>query len=132
LIVTNAVHTFEVGVKGAPWPPARVNHRTPGKAKSEYLREVRESWPDIGYTDLTVRKMRDNAFSSQEFIRVATYRGLPDARCGQRVKAGESRGTIVGYNSSANFNILFDDDDPKWPGLILNVHPHGIVFEQEG
>lgn len=129
---SSTVHTFEVGVKNAPWPPTQINHRTAGKAKSEYLRDVRESWPDITYLDLTVRKVSSSAFSSQQFLRVAHYRGLPDARCGQRVIVGKGRGVIVGYNSSANFDVLFDDDSPEYAGLTLNVHPHGIEFEEAG
>lgn len=126
----NEVYAFEVNVKDRPWQSV-INARNAGKAKYLYLLDVRESWPDITFADLTCRKLHPHAVSSEQFIRTAIYRGHPDARCGQRVKVGASRGVIVGSNSSANFNVLFDEDDPKYPGLTLNVHPHGITFEVE-
>lgn len=126
----NEVHAFEVGVRGAPWPPTVINHRTAGKAKSAYLLDVLDAGWDVKFIDLTVRKLRPNAMSSREFVQVAQYRGLPDARCGQRVKVGNSFGVIVGYNASANFDVLFDDDDPQYPGLTLNVHPNSCEFEK--
>jgi hypothetical protein len=33
---------------------------------------------------------------------------------------------IVGHNSSANFDVLFDDDSPRYAGNTLNVHPSEI------
>lgn len=62
-------------------------------------------------------------------MEMARRRGVPDARCGQRVLVGKSRGVIIGHNSSLNFDVLFDDDDPKFAGLTLNVHPADCQFE---
>lgn len=65
-----------------------------------------------------------------DFIRVATSRGLSDARCGQGVEMvgerGELRatGVIVGHNDSANFDVLFSDG--PYAGQVLNVHPHYV------
>jgi hypothetical protein len=54
---------------------------------------------------------------------------MPEVECGQRVRVGISRGVIVGHNESANFNVLFDDDDPRYPGLTLNVHPCDVDLD---
>lgn len=55
---------------------------------------------------------------------------MPEVRCGQRVKCGESYGFIVGHNSSANFDVLFDDDS-RYPGQRLNVHPQELQIVAE-
>ena len=87
-----------------------VNARSAGKAKSQYLRKV------------------GAARTSESFMRNAAYRGMPYVECGNRVLVGNARGVIVGHNSSANFDVLFDDDSPKYPGLTLNVHPSEVTL----
>jgi hypothetical protein len=124
----STVFAFEVTVKGRDWQRT-VNARSAGKAKLEYYREVRESWPDISFTALRCRKIGATE-SSQQFVRNAEYRGLPLARCGDRVKVGEERGTIVGHDASANFRVLFDDDS-KYQGNTLSVHPDGMEIETQ-
>jgi hypothetical protein len=117
----NQVFAFKCSVAGTNWSQL-VNHRTAGKAKADYWRDVRESWPDIPYTAIRARKI-GRPETTEAFIGNAIYRGLPDVRCGQRVRVGNSEGVIVGHNASANFDVLFDDDAPKYAGLVLNVHP---------
>lgn len=51
--------------------------------------------------------------------RVVEYRGLPKLRKGQRCEVNGKQGKVVGGNSSANLNVLFDGD--KRP---LNCHPN--------
>lgn len=80
------------------------------------------------FTTATACRKIGNPVSSEQFLRNAKYRGMPDLRCGHRVKVGPGIGTIVGHNSSANFNVLFDTDSPKYAGLKLNVHPSEIVL----
>ncbi len=121
----NEVFAFEVSVAGTPWTQL-VNARTAGQAKAEYWRDVNECW-DVPFTAIRARKI-GRPETTEDFIRTATYRGLPEVRCGQRVQVGEARGVIVGNNSSANFDVLFDEDSPEYAGMKLNVHPHGIVF----
>lgn len=123
----NAVFAFEVSVVGTNWT-AVINARTRGQAKREYHLQVTDAWPDIPYTAVRCRKLGASR-SSDEFIRNAEYRGLPGARCGQRVRVGKGRGVIVGHNSSANFDVLFDSDSPTYPGQRLNVHPAACVME---
>jgi hypothetical protein len=120
------IFAFKCSVAGTDWDQI-VNHTTNGKAKSEYHRQVSDVWPDVKFTDIRAYKLGP-AHTSERFVDNANYRGMPDVKCGQRVRVGESRGYIVGHNSSANFNVLFDEDDKRWPGTTLNVHPTEIVL----
>lgn len=104
-----------------------INARSAGKAKYEYLLDLRDVLPDLKITDIRCRSL-GHPHSSKDFLRCATYRGLPNARCGDRVRVGDNTGTIVGHNSSANFDVLFDDG--QWAGETLNVHPSEIVFQE--
>jgi hypothetical protein len=121
----NEVFSFEVSVTGTNWTKL-INARSAGKAKADYWRDVLECW-DVPFTAMRVRKI-GRPESTEQFIRNAAYRGLPDVRCGDRVRVGTSLGTIVGHNSSANFDVLFDDDAPRFAGLRLNVHPSDCVI----
>lgn len=115
------VFAFECTVKGTDWT-STVNHFTRSKARYDYLLGVRESYPDITFADILVRKVgapRPNA----SFARTAAMRGMPELQCGQRVMCGDARGTIVGSNDSCNFDVLFDPDCSEFPGMTLNVHP---------
>lgn len=125
---TNQVLAFEVSVAGTDWSKI-INARTAGKAKYEYWRSVTESWPDVPITAMRARKYNGGRpYTSLEFERNAKYRQMPDVKCGQRVKVGDSFGVIVGHNSSANFDVLFDDDATRHGGQRLNVHPQEIVL----
>ena len=126
----SACFAFEVWVKTRPEFRRTINARSAGKAKSDYLCDLNESWPDYKFTDLAVRRL-GLPRTSEGFTRNAAYRGVPDVRCGQRVIVGKGRGTIVGHNCSANFDVLFDDDSPDYPGLTLNVHPSSVEYERE-
>ena len=118
---------FEVSVKGTNWTKI-VNARTAGQAKRDYHLDVRESWPDVPYTAMRCRKV-GAPHTSEQFKLNAQYRGMPGVRCGQRVKVGDARGVIVGHNDSANFDVLFDDDSPKYAGMRLNCHPDGVELD---
>jgi hypothetical protein len=121
--VSNEVFAFEVSVKGREWSRI-VNARSPGKAKVEYFRDVCESWPEIPFTAIRCRKV-GAPISSAQFLNNARYRGLPNIRCGDRVKVGKEQGAIVGHDASANFLVLFDEDS-KYAGNTLSVHPEGM------
>jgi hypothetical protein len=123
------VFAFEVNVAGREWAET-VNARTSGQAKSEYFQGVRESWPGIPFTALRCRKI-GRPHTSKRFEACASYRGLAGLQCGQRVVVGGARGVIVGHNSSANFDVLFDSDSPKYAGLRLNVHPDSMEMQNE-
>jgi len=122
---TSDVFAFETTIAGeGDGFPRIINARTAGKAKAERWRDLREVG-DFPFTCLRVRKI-GTAYTSPEFARNAHYRGMPAVRCGQRVKVEHCPGTIVGHNSSANFDVLFDDDAPQYAGLTLNVHPGSV------
>ena len=119
------IFAFELSVKGTNWKKI-INHETAGKAKYSYWLDVRESWPDIPFTDIRCRKI-GNPYTSDGFVRNAIYRGRPEIKCGQRVVIEGNAGVIIGYNSSANFDILFDEG--PFDGLILNCHPDSCQLE---
>lgn len=123
----SALFAWEVSVKGTDWTKT-VNARTAGQAKRDYHLDVRDAWPDVPYTVMRCRKI-GAPHTSERFKHNARYRGMPDVQCGQRVKVGEARGVIVGHNDSANFDVLFDDDSPKYAGLKLNCHPSGVELD---
>lgn len=100
-----------------------VNATTRSKARYKYWLDIREPRPDVSIMDIKVRKVGP-AHSSAQFIHNAKYRGMPDVRCGQRVRTNGCEGVIVGHNSSANFDVLFQSG--KFAGATLNVHPSEI------
>lgn len=120
----NECYAFECWLKDEPTWTKVINARSRGKAKVQYFRDVSDSW-EIDYRDIRSRKM-GNPVTSERFIHNAKYRGMPDVRCGQKVEVLGNKGFIVGHNSSANFDVLFDDDAPHYAGLTLNVHPNDI------
>lgn len=124
------VSAYEVSVVGTNWQKV-INARNAGKAKYQYWLDVRDVWPDVPITAMRVRSLGPPQ-TSIEFEHNAKYRGMPDIRCGQRVKVGSATGVIVSHNSSANFDVLFDDDSPKYAGERLNVHPQEIKVIKEG
>ena len=124
--MSNTVFAFECRVVGHDWTEI-VNSTTHNKAKAHYWHEVRDAL-DVPYTDIRARKIGP-AHTSDAFVHNAKYRGMPNIRCGQRVMVGSGRGTIVGHNCSANFDVLFDEDSPEHAGLTLNVHPSGIALK---
>lgn len=118
------VYAFEVTVRGKPEWGQTINTTSPGKARYAYLLDIWDSWPDVTFADLKVRKV-GLPVTPESFTRTAAYRGLPHVRCGDRVDVGGHLGTIVGSNPSANFDVLFDDDaSDDYAGQTLNCHPH--------
>lgn len=94
--------------------------RSSGQAKAQYLR-----WLDmdgVKYIDLRVSVV-ECCLSSERFLETAKYRNVPFARVGMRVRVGDQSGVIIGHNSSANFDVLFDADS-KYPDQRLNCHPN--------
>lgn len=121
------VFAWECNVRGKNWPRT-INHRTASKARYEYLIDLRDSWPDVTFADISVRKIGP-AQTSKDHERTMEYRGRPDLYAGRRVEVrsgGEcALGVIVGVNGSANFDVLFDEDT-YFKGGIGNVHPSEI------
>ena len=111
---------YLVSVKGTDWTMV-INASSPGKAKHECHRSVLEAWPDVPFTAMRARRM-DGHHTSPAFRANAAYRGLPNLRCGDRVKVGESCGTVVDHDASANIVVLFDKGS-RYGEIRLSVHP---------
>lgn len=125
-LTSKEVFSFACRTSWAPeWGETIYNRASAGQAKVDHFRHVRDAWPDTKFTDIRARKI-GAPHSSERFIANARYRGMPDVRCGQRVKVGDSLGVIVGHNSSANFDVLFDSG--RYAGMTLNVHPSEVVL----
>lgn len=103
-----------------------INAETASKARYSYWRDVSEPWPDIPYTAIRSRKVGAPQ-SNDMFLHVAELRGLPNVRCGDRVKAGDSEGVIVGCGGGANFDVLFDSGE--YAGRQYIIHPANLTFQ---
>src|SRR5690554_2548908 len=98
---------FECFPKQRPEWAKTINAATASKARYQYWLDVSDPWPDIKLIDIRSRKI-GKPHSSDDFKRNAAYRGLPDVRCGDRVRVGDSEGVIVDHDASANFVVEFD------------------------
>ncbi len=95
-----------------------INELSSGRAKSEFMRHL--DMDTIPFTDVRVRTL-GQPVTTEGINRVAKYRGVPFVKAGMRCQVGESGGSIVGHNASANFDVLFEDGPYK--GQTLNCHP---------
>jgi hypothetical protein len=95
-----------------------INALSPGHAKSIFLYDL--DLDGVAYTDLRCLSLGD-VFTSDDFKRVAKYRDIPFAYCGMRVEVDGKPGVIIGHNSSANLDVLFEDK------TISNCHPNWKV-----
>ena len=119
---------------------------TAGKAKADYWRDIQDPYPDIKYTDITcrclgflyvpnvvsrgskIRRTQAAEEAYQKLKRTAHDRGVSFAEIGMRVEMDGRAGVIIGSNSSANFDILFED------GYVGNCHPNWKMtyFAEDG
>lgn len=120
------LRSFNCSIDGEDW--STINALTAGMAKSIFYRELDM---DIPYTCIKVR-LNGYPYTSEDFIRNAKYRKIDFAYCGMAVKVGDFNGVIVGFNSSANLNVLAIDGSYK--GQVLNCHPHSeiVYFDKKG
>jgi hypothetical protein len=117
---TMTLRTYEVNVKGQNWAELIVRGSA-GAAKYAYLQDIRDSYPEMTFMDLTVRSL-GNLEPDESFIRVARYRDVPYAELGMRVKVEDDEGFLVGSNSASNFDVLFTTG--KYAGHVFNCHPN--------
>lgn len=118
------IHAFQCFPKGRPEWARIVNAPTASKARYEYWLDVSDPWPDVKLLDIRSRKV-GGPHTSDDFLRNAAYRGMPDVRCGDPVRVGDSEGAIVGHNSNANFDVLFSTG--SYAGQKLSVHPQEMT-----
>lgn len=122
-----SIQAFRCWVAEKPEWSQVVNHATIGKAKAEYWREVVESWENIPYTAIRAQAI-GRPVTTNDFARCMTeHRGLPEARCGQRVSFNSMTGTIVGHNDACNLEVLVDEGQ-SYGGQKVSVHPSEVVF----
>ncbi len=126
--VGEMIQAYECAVKGTDWRTI-VHAMSRGQAKSEYLHQLRDSWPDVTFTMVRARCL-GAPIQTAGFQRTAAYRGVPEARIGMQVRVGGHLGYIVDTNSSANFDVLFIEGLHR--GLRLNCHPHSDMKFVEG
>jgi hypothetical protein len=108
---------------------------TAGQARYRYLLSL---WDSFDHSEVSFRDVRVRAFGlgrsgcGKDIARVAEYRGVPFVRPGMRVEVAGSPGRIVGVNSSANFDVVFDDG--SYGGFAVNCHPlHKMrYFDEDG
>jgi hypothetical protein len=104
---------------------------SPSQAKYKYWKEMDfyDSFSEC-FTCFEVRLEGGPLWPTSEAFRGnARYRGIPFAYCGMRVEVAGKLGVIVGHNSSANLDVLFDGwDHPS------NCHPWWEVkyFDRAG
>lgn len=113
------VRAYEVGVKGQEWTRTVVYALSAGKAKYDYLLDVRESWPDVTFKHITCRA--GGPFEPLRLRRTAADRGLPFVHARMQVEVEGHSGVVVDSNDSANFDVLFVEGPHA--GLTLNCHP---------
>lgn len=95
-----------------------IHARTAGDAKSRFWRRLDG---DFKYTDIRCRCV-GGPITTPDIERTATYRGVPFVRAGMAVIVDGVAGVIVGHNSSANWDVLFNEGT-RWAGQVLNCHP---------
>lgn len=120
------LRSYNCSLDGIHWET--INALSPGQAKMEYYRDLDM---DVPYTAIRCR-VNGYPYTSDEFIRMAKYRGIEFAYCGMAVMVGDWKGVIVGYNSSSNLDVLAVEG--KYTGQVLNCHPHSKVtyFDKKG
>lgn len=123
------LHAYECRLRGENEGQV-IHERSRNRAKGEYLLRIRDVCPDAKYTDIRVRCI-GSPKTSERFLKTARYRGVPFARIGMRVSVGGEYGVLVGTNSAANFDVLFDEKS-RYKGMVLNCHPwHEMTFYRE-
>jgi hypothetical protein len=122
------IRAFECGVAGTEWRTT-VHATTRGKAKMVYFLDVKDSWPDVKYTEIRCRVL-GTPRNTPEFEHTKKYREV-SFNIGDRVSVGGSLGFIVDRNNSANFDIEFTAG--RYEGCRLNCHPSeiAVVPQQE-
>jgi len=119
------LRSYEVWVHPDSNHTTNVVAESAGKAKLQF-RDYLDM--DIDYIYFRCRVM-PGFVTDESFLETANYRDVPFARIGMRVEVGDRKGMIVGKNSSANFNVIFDGKDGP-----LNCHPNWNIkyFDDNG
>lgn len=124
------LRSYEVWIEGHDDFRATINAFSGAKARWKYAARLKDAgWPVI-WKLLRCRSL-GGPQSSKEFVRVASMRGLPNVRCGDRITLiNGARGVITGHHD-AYFEVEFDRDSPGYAGTRGNVHPGECVIETQ-
>lgn len=121
--------SYQIALKGLEDRPRTVIAATPGKAKYRVWQEVGELFDSFQhFLENIVWCRKICSFPMADFRKTCISRGVPYAEIGMNVRVAGRNGVIIGVNTSANFDVLFDD------GTIGNCHPRWniIYFRENG
>jgi len=111
--------SYQIALKGFEDQPRTVIAATPGKAKYQVWQEVGEHFNSFQHFLENIAWCRKIcSFPMADFRKTCISRGIPFAEIGMKVRAAGRDGVIIGVNTSANLDVLFDD------GTTGNCHPH--------
>lgn len=103
---------------------------TPGSAKYQHYLELDGLFDSFRkYLDAVENIHKVDAHDQRavdavlRFNKVKEARGLHHVYLGQTVRVGDRYGTLVGGNSSMNFDVMIN-------GIRYNVHPGDIVYPE--
>lgn len=118
---TNELQTYELSLV---WHVGtmRLTRQSEAQAIGAFKAELDDMQWDYHDGDIVCKGLGYVEEAPEDFLRTANYRGLPFARIGTRVSVDGDFGWIVGKNSSANFDVLFEAN-----GAVLNCHPHWMM-----
>lgn len=120
------METYAISLRSCPeGPPIVVSGANRDKAKYQAFLDTDGVYAyffdfmrDIASMRLVSRdKIYATEAERDNFARFAARRGIPFAEIGMDVKVAGEHGVIMGSNSSANLDVLFDD------GQVKNCHP---------
>ena len=112
------LRSFKCSLDGKHW--TSFNATSYGDAKMQFLRHLDDCCGDC-YLAIKCR-CAGAIETSDEFVRNAKYRNIEFAYCGMVVDVDGEKGVIVGHNSSANLDVLFETGKNK--GKVLSCHPN--------
>jgi hypothetical protein len=112
------IRQFECCVKSTDWVKS-VYALTRSKARYQYWKDVVEVWDGVKLANVTARAVP--IYVSQDTRNVFEARGIPEAFIGMTVEVDGKEGFIVGVNSSANLDVMFEAGTKQ--ESIGNCHP---------
>jgi len=123
--------SYECSLIGTDWKSI-IHATSAGKARYQYLLELREVSDDATFAHITVRslgKLAQDKDGLDQFERIAISRGVSYAKIGMRLMVAGKEGRIVGGNSSRNFDVVFPDYAYQ-----VNCHPtwETVYYAEDG
>lgn len=101
------LRAYRVSWSRLPGSGAIVNHVSPGKAKADYLAQLRDAWPEASFTELRIQALGEPR-TDAGLVEVLARLGRPELRAGRAVLHYGRPGTVAGANGGY-VEVLFDD-----------------------